>query len=68
MSFCELMGGDKYFDGTSLVVSGFSELALSDNNGAKLIDLLRGDLSVDAKPQPEGKPMKVISPVHVPKS
>ena len=52
----------KYFDGTSLVVSGFSELALSDNNGAKLIDLLRGDLSVDAKPQPEGKPMKVISP------
>ncbi len=52
----------KYFDGTSLIVSGFSELALSDNNGAKLIDLLRGDLSVDAKPQPKGKPMKVISP------
>ena len=37
-------------------------MALSDNNGAKLIDLLRGDLSVDAKPQPKGKPMKVISP------
>ena len=52
----------KYFDGTSLIVSGFSELALSDNNGSKLIDLLRGDLSVDAKPQPKGKPMKVISP------
>ena len=52
----------KYLDGSKLIISGVSELEMSDNDGAKILDLLRGDLSVDAKPQPKGKPMKVISP------
>ena len=52
----------KFKDDTKVIVSGVSELILSDNDGAKMLNLLRGDLSVDATPQPKDKPMKVISP------
>ena len=52
----------KFKDDTKVIVSGVSELILSDNDGAKMLNLIRGDLSVDANPQPKDKPMKVISP------
>ncbi|MDG2125969.1 MAG: FecR family protein, partial [Verrucomicrobiales bacterium] len=52
----------EFRDGTRVVVSGRSALALSDGDEGKLVRLWRGDLSVDAVPQPEGRPMRVITP------
>ena len=52
----------KFKDDTKVIISGVSELIVSDNDGAKMLNLLKGDLSVNAMPQPKDKPMKVISP------
>ena len=49
-------------DGSSVWVSGPAVVTISDGGAGKMIRLREGDLSLDVSPQPEGKPMRVITP------
>ena len=49
-------------DGSSVWVSGPAVVTISEGDGGKMIRLREGDLSLDVSPQPEGKPMRVITP------
>jgi ferric-dicitrate binding protein FerR (iron transport regulator) len=49
-------------DGSSVWVSGPAVVTISDGSAGKMIRLREGDLSLDVSPQPEGKPMRVITP------
>jgi hypothetical protein len=52
----------EFNDGSEAVISGISKLKFSQNEGSKILNLSRGYLSVNAKPQLEGNPMLVYSP------
>lgn len=49
-------------DGSSVWVSGPAVVMISDGEAGKMIRLREGDLSLDVRPQPEGRPMRVITP------
>lgn len=49
-------------DGSEVWVSGPAVVTISDGEAGKLIRLREGDLSLDVRPQPEGRPMRVITP------
>ena len=49
-------------DGSSVWVSGPAVVTISDGGAGKMIRLREGDLSLDVSPQPEGRPMRVITP------
>ncbi|MBA4019662.1 MAG: hypothetical protein C0483_21055 [Pirellula sp.] len=51
----------RFRDGTLLTLYGDAELDFEDE-GQKRLDLKRGQLSVDARPQPKNKPMLVRTP------
>jgi len=49
-------------DDSRVWVSGPAVVTISDGDAGKIIRLREGDLSLDVSPQPEGKPMRVITP------
>jgi|MEHZ01.2.fsa_nt_MEHZ010487623.1_3 ferric-dicitrate binding protein FerR (iron transport regulator) len=49
-------------DSSTVWVSGPAVVTISDGGDGKMIRLREGDLSLDVSPQPEGKPMRVITP------
>ena len=49
-------------DESSVWVSGPAVVTISDGEAGKMIRLREGDLSLNVRPQPEGKPMRVITP------
>jgi len=49
-------------DGSKAVISGISKLNYYQDQGSKVLHLSQGYMSVDAKAQPEDKPMRVMSP------
>jgi len=49
-------------DGSGVWISGPAVVTISDGEAGKLIRLREGDLSLDVRPQPEGRPMRVITP------
>lgn len=53
--------GLRFLDGTSLTLVGESLLEFGER-GQKTLFLRRGSLSIDARPQPEGKPMLIRTP------
>ncbi len=52
----------EFNDGTSLAVSGYSVVRISDRENGKWLDIEKGDFSFDVVPQPEGKPLRLITP------
>ena len=52
----------EFKDGSRVAVSGHSVVTFSQGDAGKLIRLRRGDLSVEAAPQPEGKPLRLMTP------
>ena len=52
----------EFFDGSTIWVSGPALLTLSDGRAGKFIHLRRGDLSADVAVQPEGKPLRLMTP------
>ena len=57
-SWVELM----FADGTEAQLSGIGKLKLKKRDGQKLLHLSGGSLSIDAQPQPDGKPLRVFTP------
>lgn len=51
-----------FLDGSTIRVSGPALLTLADGREGKFIHLRRGDISADITPQPEGKPLRLITP------
>jgi ferric-dicitrate binding protein FerR (iron transport regulator) len=51
-----------FLDGSSVWVSGPATLTMSEGEDGKLIRLRRGDLSLDVSPQPNGKPLRLVTP------
>lgn len=49
-------------DQSSVWVSGPAVVTISDGEAGKMIRLREGDLSLEVRPQPEGRPMRVITP------
>ncbi len=49
-------------DSSTVWVSGPAVVTISDGGAGKMIRLREGDLFLDVSPQPEGKPMRVITP------
>lgn len=49
-------------DDSRVWVSGPAVITISDGEAGKIIRLREGDLSLDVSPQPDGKPMRVITP------
>ena len=51
-----------FADGTEAQLSGIGKLKLEKRDGQKLLHLSGGSLSIDAQPQPDGKPLRVFTP------
>ncbi len=51
-----------FADGTEAQLSGIGQLRLEKREGQKLLHLSGGSLSIDAQPQPAGKPLRVFTP------
>lgn len=51
-----------FADGTQAQLSGIGQLKLEKREGQKMLHLSGGSLSVDAEPQPPGKPLRVFTP------
>jgi ferric-dicitrate binding protein FerR (iron transport regulator) len=51
-----------FADGTEAQLSGIGQLKLEKREGQKLLHLAGGSLSIDAQPQPAGKPLRVFTP------
>ena len=49
-------------DDSSVTISGSSSLTISKRDGRKLLHLRRGHISANVEPQPENKPLKIITP------
>lgn len=49
-------------DDSRVWVSGPAVVTISDGDAGKIIRLREGDLSLDVSPQPQGRPMRVITP------
>ena len=52
----------EFNDGTSLALSGYSVVRISDRENGKWLDIEKGDFSFDVVPQPKGKPLRLITP------
>ena len=49
-------------DGSNIWVSGPAVVNLSDGDAGKLVRVREGELSLDVSPQPQGKPLRVVTP------
>lgn len=52
----------RFDDGTSVTLTGGSELNFTLENSQKSLRLREGDLSAKVAPQPQGKPMRILTP------
>jgi len=52
----------EFADGTSVSLAGHSSLAVSLTEGRKVLRLREGNLSIEAARQPDGFPLKVVTP------
>jgi len=50
-----------FLDGTRISLSGYSLATLSEHEHQKILHLREGHMFADVSPQPEGKPMRVIT-------